>query len=102
MIIDAHFVQKTRNFELFGVGHGRAGGLFPIAQRGVKNQDAVLFGYICHVWVFLVCFEIHWRAAHPSERARRKGTLRGGIVAAGWHAAWPRRGAAGLGYGRRV
>ena len=68
--VDAHLVQKLRDLQLLGMGHRRPGGLFAIPQGGVKDQHAVLFRHICHPGFFLCCHP--WRAAHPSERARRR------------------------------
>ena len=42
--IDAHFVQKPCDFELFIMGHGRAGALFTVTQCGVKNDNSVFVG----------------------------------------------------------
>ena len=42
--VDAHGVEQFRDLELFLVGHGGAGALLAVAQCGVKDDDAVLFG----------------------------------------------------------
>ena len=39
--VDAHEIQQIGYFELFLERHGRAGRLLAIAQRGVKNNNAV-------------------------------------------------------------
>ena len=41
--VDAHRVQQLRDFELLVMGHGRAGRLLAVAQRGVEDQYAILF-----------------------------------------------------------
>jgi hypothetical protein len=67
--IDAHFVQEAGDLQLFVMGHGGAGGLFPVAQGGVKNDDARLRGFVGHVvlpWCFASCL----RALSTSERSR--------------------------------
>ena len=50
--VDAHLVQQARDLQLFGQGHGGAGGLFPIAHGGVEDLYAILighgFGLVCH------------------------------------------------------
>ena len=42
--VDAHLVEQFGDFELLLVGHGGAGALLAVAQGGVENDDAVLFG----------------------------------------------------------
>ncbi len=42
--IDAHRVEQFGDFELLLVRHGGAGALLAVAQGGVENDDAVLFG----------------------------------------------------------
>ena len=42
--VDTHFVEQLGDLELFLVRHGGAGGLLAVAQGGVENDDAVLFG----------------------------------------------------------
>ena len=42
--VDAHIVEQLGDFELFLVGHGRAGALLAVAQGRVEYDDAVLFG----------------------------------------------------------
>ena len=46
--VDAHFVQHSGDFQLFLKGHCGARGLLAIAQRRVKNQDAVLVCLVSH------------------------------------------------------
>ena len=50
--IDAHFVQQPGNFELFGVGHGRAGRLFTVTKGRVEDQNAIFVGCLCHLSIF--------------------------------------------------
>ena len=96
--IDAHFVQKACDFQLLGMGHGGAGALFAIPKGGVEYEYAVLLCCIGHVGSFILLCCCSWRATHPSERARRAGTLRGGLAAAGCDAAAvPRWGASTCG-----
>ncbi len=40
--VHPHLVEHARDFQFFGMGHGGARGLLPIAQGGVEDQDAVL------------------------------------------------------------
>ena len=42
--VDAHRVEEFGDFDLLLVGHGGAGTLLAVAQRGVKDDDAVLVG----------------------------------------------------------
>src|SRR5690606_15082414 len=42
--VDPHLVEQPGDFELFVMGHGGAGALLAVAQGGVENDDAVLFG----------------------------------------------------------
>ena len=77
--VDAHLVEKGRDLELFLMRHGRAGGLFAVAQRGVEDQDAVLFAGRGHGGIPVCRFRsggfvgaCHLRAVAP------EGTLRGG------------------------
>ena len=42
--IDAHFVQRVCNLQLFFQRHGGAGRLLAIAQGGVENEDAFFIG----------------------------------------------------------
>ena len=42
--VDAHRVEQVGDLELFLEGHGRAGALLAVAQRGVEDQDLVLVG----------------------------------------------------------
>ena len=70
--IDAHFVQQLGNFQLFVMGHGRAGALFAVAQSGVKDQDAVLVGHIGHgISLSSSVLKPFGARASSSERARR-------------------------------
>ena len=101
--IDAHIIQQPGNLELFGMGHGGAGGLLAIAQSGVKNHytlflsrrgDAV-FGLISHFGSLFVYPKPAARKGTSSERSRRAGTLRGGLGLAGqpetrakWRVSW--------------
>ncbi len=39
--VDAHAVEALGNLELLLEGHGGAGALLAVAQRGVENDDAV-------------------------------------------------------------
>ena len=45
--VDAHLVEQLGNLELLLMGHGGAGTLLAVAQGGVENDDAVLFGLGC-------------------------------------------------------
>ena len=90
--VDTHFVQKAGDFQLFGVGHGGAGRLFTVTQGRVKNDNAVLFlGHESSLY----CPKSLWRAALPSERARRNGTLRGGLGSVGRAGSHAKRGQKG-------
>ena len=42
--VDAHVVEQLGDLELLVVGHGGAGALLAVAQRGVEDDDAVLVG----------------------------------------------------------
>ena len=42
--VDAHRIQQLRDLELLVMGHGGAGRLLAVAQRGVEDQYAVFFG----------------------------------------------------------
>ncbi len=42
--VDAHGVEAVGNLELLLEGHGRAGALLAVAQRGVEDDDAVACG----------------------------------------------------------
>ena len=42
--IDAQVVEHFGDLKLLLMGHGRAGRLLAVAQGGVENDDAVLFG----------------------------------------------------------
>ena len=48
--IDSHVVEHLGDFDLLLEGHGGAGALLAVAQRGVENNDAVLVGLVrgCH------------------------------------------------------
>jgi hypothetical protein len=52
--VDAHLVEQRRDLQLFGMGHGGAGGLFAVAQGRVEDQDAVLLGLVVMGLVSLV------------------------------------------------
>ena len=39
--INAHAIEQLRDFELFFEGHRRTGGLLPIAQGRIKNNDPI-------------------------------------------------------------
>ena len=60
--VDAHVVEHLGDLELLLEGHGGAGALLAVAQRGVENDDAVLLGLVGggHVknsfWVVALCF----------------------------------------------
>src|SRR4029453_9377258 len=47
---DAHLLEQLGDFELLLVGHRRAGALLAVAQGGIEDIDAVLFGlrWHCH------------------------------------------------------
>ena len=88
--IDAHFIQKAGNLQLFVMGHGRAGRLLAIAQGGVEDHDFGLGGFGggrgCGTGLCLfghnmgprrVLSAFTW-ALVTSERSRLGGTLRGG------------------------
>ena len=52
--VDAHIVEHLGDFDFFFEGHGRAGALLAVTQRGVENDDAVLAGLRCGChWDFL-------------------------------------------------
>src|SRR5215510_8032172 len=53
--VDAHVVEHLGDLELLLEGHGRAGALLAVTQRGVENDDAVLLGLRCgcHLYKFL-------------------------------------------------
>ena len=74
--VDAHLVEQLGDFELLLVGHGRAGALLAVAQGGVENDDAVLFG---------LGFERSWcqvlLGLRPADRLRVAGALWGLRVA---------------------
>ena len=42
--VDAHGVEQFGDFDLFLVGHRRAGALLAVAQRRVEDDDAVFLG----------------------------------------------------------
>ena len=42
--VHAHLVEQLGHFELLVEGHGGAGALLAVAQGGVEDDDAVLFG----------------------------------------------------------
>ena len=44
--VDAHVVEHLGDLDLFLEGHGGAGTLLAVAQGGVENDDAVLFGLV--------------------------------------------------------
>ncbi|MHC2538097.1 hypothetical protein ACVJMY_007666 [Bradyrhizobium diazoefficiens] len=44
--VDAHIIQELGDLELLLEGHGGAGALLAVAQRGVENDDAVLVGLV--------------------------------------------------------
>ena len=45
--VDAHLVQQARDLDLFGVGHGGAGGLFAVAQcRVEKSRRGLVVWYL--------------------------------------------------------
>ena len=52
--VDAHVVEQFGDFELFLVRHGGAGTLLAVAQGGVEDDDAVLFGFACRLAVVMV------------------------------------------------
>ena len=64
--VDAHGVEQLGDFEFFLMRHGGAGALLAVAQGGVEDDDAVLFGL--------------GRGGHgidPSGRMRRFGRSKG-------------------------
>ncbi len=42
--VHAHLIEQLGDFELLFMGHGGAGRLLAVAQGGVEDNDAVLFG----------------------------------------------------------
>ena len=54
--VDAHVVEHLGDHELLLEGHGRAGALLAVAQRGVEYDDAVLVGLVdgVHLCKFLL------------------------------------------------
>ena len=51
--VHAHLVEHGGDLQLLLMGHGRAGGLFAIAERRVEDQDVVLFCRGGHGVLFL-------------------------------------------------
>ena len=61
--VDAHGVEQLGDFDLLFMGHGGAGALLAVAQGGVEDDDAVLFGLGAGVLM----------AIDPSGYMRRSG-----------------------------
>ncbi len=57
--IDAHRVEQMGDFELGLEGHGRAGALLAVAQRGVEDQNAVFVGRLGAAGLHGI---VHWSA----------------------------------------
>ena len=68
--VDAHLIEQFGDLELLLMGHGRAGALLAVAQGGVEDVDAVLFGLRWHAHGFgsFSPAPVSWRSRVPSLR----------------------------------
>ena len=57
--VDAHRIEQMRDFEFGLEGHGRAGALLAIAQRGVEDQNTVFIGRLGGAGLYGI---VHWSA----------------------------------------